>query len=71
VSQKRGSSYVSAMGAGVPTRDVPGDESPSLDVIGSVWEHTLTGGCWWGKQFGATDGFTFMGISVPISNRSA
>jgi hypothetical protein len=46
---------------------------PALTVIGTVYEHTLNGGlsgCYWGKQLGGTDGFTFMGISVPISNCS-
>jgi hypothetical protein len=44
-------------------------EAPSLVVLGSVSELTLNG-CYWGKQFGGTDGFTFMGISVPISKCS-
>lgn len=44
--------------------------APALTVIGGVWEHTLHG-CWWGKEFGGSDGFTFMGINVPVSNCSA
>jgi hypothetical protein len=59
------------MAVDVPAPDSRPYESPSLEVIGSVWEHTLTGGCWWGKQLGGTDGFTFMGINVPISSCSA
>jgi hypothetical protein len=48
-------------------------EAPQLFEIGSVETHTLTGlqGCYWGKQFGGTDGWTFMGINVPISNCSS
>ena len=45
-------------------------EPPALIEFGSVVERTLHG-CYWGKQFGGTDGFTFMGISVPISNCSS
>jgi hypothetical protein len=44
-------------------------EPPTLFEIGSVYDHTLTG-CLFGKQLGGTDGFTFMGINVPISNCS-
>ena len=49
---------------------IPAYEPPTLEAIGSVWEHTLHG-CWWGKEFGGSDGFTFMGINVPISNCSS
>lgn len=45
-------------------------EPPTLIEFGSVVERTLHG-CYWGKQFGGSDGFTFMGISVPISNCSS
>jgi hypothetical protein len=45
-------------------------EPPRLIELGSVVERTLHG-CYWGKQFGGSDGFTFMGISVPISNCSS
>ena len=38
--------------------------------FGAVADLTLNG-CYWGKQFGGSDGFTFMGISVPISNCSS
>lgn len=44
--------------------------APALTVIGGIWEHTLHG-CWWGKEFGGSDGFTFMGIDAAISNCSA
>jgi hypothetical protein len=40
-------------------------DAPKLVVIGSVRDLTLTQD----KKFGASDGFTFMGI--PISNSSA
>jgi hypothetical protein len=43
---------------------------PVLTELGTVWERTLHG-CWWGKEWGGSDGFTFMGINVPISNCSA
>ena len=46
-------------------------EPPRLVELGTVHELTLTGGCYWGKQFGGSDGWTFMGISVPISNCSS
>jgi hypothetical protein len=47
-------------------------EAPTLFVLGGVHELTLHGGgCWWGKKLGGTDGFTFMGISVPISSCSS
>jgi hypothetical protein len=45
-------------------------EAPLLTELGSVWERTLNG-CWWGKELGGSDGFTFMGINVPISSCSA
>ena len=41
-------------------------EAPGLTVLGTVHELTLSG-CFWNKQLGGSDGFTFMGISVPIS----
>ena len=53
-----------------PSRGAQAYEPPTLEVIGGVWERTLNG-CWWGKELGGTDGFTFMGINVPISNCSA
>jgi hypothetical protein len=49
-------------------------EPPALFELGTVAERTLHGGldgCYWGKQFGGSDGFTFMGISVPISSCSS
>lgn len=45
-------------------------EPPGLFELGSVAERTLNG-CYWGKQLGGTDGFTFMGVAVPISNCSS
>jgi hypothetical protein len=45
-------------------------EPPALVALGTISELTQTG-CYWGKQFGGTDGWTFMGISVPISNCSS
>jgi hypothetical protein len=64
------------MGATVSVVDrVPaaGYEPPALFELGSVFEVTLTGaqGCYWNKQLGGSDGFTYMGISVPISNCSS
>lgn len=44
-------------------------EAPSLVVLGTVHELTLWG-CFWDKKLGGTDGFTWMGIAVPISNCS-
>lgn len=41
-----------------------------LVALGTVSELTLHG-CYWNKQLGGTDGWTFMGISVPISNCSS
>jgi hypothetical protein len=45
-------------------------EAPTLRELGTVAEHTLHG-CFWGKEWGGTDGWTFMGINVPISNCSS
>jgi hypothetical protein len=45
-------------------------EPPALFELGTVAERTLNG-CYWNKQLGGTDGFTFMGIDVPISNCSS
>ena len=45
-------------------------ESPTLIELGSVAERTLHG-CFLGKEWGGTDGWTFMGINVPISNCSS
>jgi hypothetical protein len=53
---------------------LPEYEPPTLVELGAVSELTLTGGvsgCYWNKQLGGSDGFTFMGISVPISNCSS
>jgi hypothetical protein len=47
----------------------PAYEPPMLIELGSVAEHTLNG-CFLGKQWGGSDGFSFMGINVPISNCS-
>ena len=47
----------------------PSYEPPTLIELGSVAEHTLNG-CLLGKQWGGSDGFSFMGINVPISNCS-
>lgn len=48
-------------------------EPPELVDLGDVFELTLTSlsGCYWNKQLGGSDGFTFMGIAVPISNCSS
>jgi hypothetical protein len=46
-------------------------EAPRIVVLGTVHELTLHGGCFWDKKLGGSDGFTFMGISVPISNCSS
>jgi hypothetical protein len=51
------------------TNDSP-YESPALVELGSVADQTLHG-CFWGKELGGTDGWTFMGINVPISNCSS
>jgi hypothetical protein len=46
-------------------------EAPSVIVLGTVHDLTLTG-CWWGKTWGGgTDGFNWNGIPVPISDCSA
>jgi hypothetical protein len=45
-------------------------EAPSLHVIGTVHDLTLRF-CWRDKQFGGSDGFTWMGIPVPVSDCSA
>jgi hypothetical protein len=44
-------------------------EAPRLAVLGTV--HNLTLRCFWDKTLGGTDGFTWMGIPVPISDCSA
>ena len=48
-------------------------ESPRLIELGTVATQTATGlnGCYWGKELGGSDGWTFMGINVPISNCSS
>jgi hypothetical protein len=48
-------------------------QPPAIVQIGTIVADTLTGlqGCYWNKQFGGSDGWTFMGISVPISNCSS
>jgi hypothetical protein len=52
--------------------DVPESyEPPVLYDLGTVHEQTLTHGCLFNKQWGGSDGFTFMGIDVPISNCSS
>jgi len=48
----------------------PGYEAPALVELGSIAERTLHG-CFLGKEWGGTDGWTFMGINVPISNCSS
>ena len=45
-------------------------EPPALIEIGSIAQLTLNG-CYWGKELGGTDGWTFMGINVPVSNCSS
>ena len=42
---------------------------PALTVLGTLHELTLSR-CFFGKEFGGSDGFEFMGINVPISNCS-
>ena len=55
-----------------PRHDVPESyEAPALYDLGTVHEQTLTYGCLFNKQWGGSDGFTFMGIDVPISNCSS
>ena len=46
-------------------------EPPALYDLGTVHEQTLTSGCLFNKQWGGSDGFTFMGIDVPISSCSS
>ena len=54
-----------------PRHDVPESyEAPALYDLGTVHEQTLHG-CLFNKQWGGSDGFTFMGIDVPISNCSS
>jgi hypothetical protein len=54
----------------VPSPSVPAYEPPALVELGTVAAQTLHG-CFWGKEWGGTDGWTFMGINVPISNCSS
>ena len=51
------------------TESIQPYEAPQLSVLGTVHELTLHG-CLFDKQLGGTDGFTWMGISVPISDCS-
>jgi hypothetical protein len=55
--------------AGGATPPVP-YEAPALVELGSVHEITLSGGrrCWWGKNWGGSDGLQFMGINIPVSS---
>jgi hypothetical protein len=55
-----------------PSKDLPVYAPPELVEIGGFYDETLGNGdfCLFGKQFGGSDGFTFMGINVPISNCS-
>jgi hypothetical protein len=50
-------------------KQLPAYESPRLIELGTVSTQTATGlhGCYWGKELGGSDGWTFMGINVPIS----
>jgi hypothetical protein len=49
-----------------------GYEAPALIQLGGFAEQTQSNNfCLFGKQLGGSDGFTFMGISVPISNCSS
>jgi hypothetical protein len=52
------------------TDQLPTYEPPAIVELGTVARETLHG-CYWNKQFGGSDGWTFMGISVPISNCSS
>ena len=54
----------------LPTSNDSPYESPALVELGAVAERTLHG-CFLGKEWGGTDGWTFMGINVPISNCSS
>jgi hypothetical protein len=47
----------------------PAYEPPALVDLGTLHEQTLNF-CLFNKQWGGSDGFTFMGINVPISNCS-
>ena len=42
---------------------------PAMTVLGTLHELTLSR-CFFGKEFGGSDGFEFMGINVPVSNCS-
>ena len=42
-------------------------EPPALVELGSVAALTLSG-CFMDKKWGGSDGFHFMGISVPVSS---
>jgi hypothetical protein len=52
------------------TESIKPYEAPRLAVLGTVHELTLHR-CFFDKQLGGTDGFTWMGINVPISDCSA
>ena len=54
----------------VPSLSGPAYEPPVLVELGTVAEQTLHG-CFLGREWGGTDGWTFMGINVPISNCSS
>jgi hypothetical protein len=44
---------------------------PTLTVVGSVYELTLTGGghgCFFGKKWGGSDGLEYMQIQIPVSS---
>jgi hypothetical protein len=45
-------------------------EPPVLVELGTVADLTLRG-CFLGKHLGGSDGFTFMGMTAPISNCSS
>jgi hypothetical protein len=50
----------------------PEYEPPAVVDLGSFAALTQYGsGCLFGKQLGGSDGITFMGIGVPISNCSS
>lgn len=63
------------LGVACTEPDAAAYESPRLTELGTLHALTLTGGwqdfCFRGKEFGGSDGWTFMGIAVPISNCSA
>jgi hypothetical protein len=46
-------------------------EAPAIVDLGSFQALTQSHGCLLGKQWGGSDGITFAGINVPISNCSA